>query len=296
MHRIIFISLLALIISALAACGASRQSGYQGYLYFAKGSYLMLFSLRDGSQSVVTHLGSKTINDISDFGENRLLIAESALVNRKEVHRISWVDVKSGQASALFAGVFARYLAASGLMIYDDGRRLFVVDFSGDSSSETIFTRRMNQITTVKVIPGDTLLIETSEQGLHNLKSYHVPTGTSRSLERLSGVCRLEHAVWIDDLEQLACKQQTPDETEGAYLLANLDGDVSRNLVFPEGKRFDAVTYVSAQGALVLSENWNSMFGTEERSAVWVHNIHSGENSRLAKKLKLGSSVVYTDF
>lgn len=296
MRKIVVKLFLILLITALASCGRAEESGYHGYLYFAKGAYLMRFSLRDGGLSVVTNLGDKTIHDVSDFGENRLLIAESSSVNRKEIHGISWVDVKTGQTSALYSGVFARYLVNSGLMVYDDGGRLFVVAIAGDSSSETIFTHRANQLSRVMVVPDDIVLFETSDEGLRSIHSYDLVTGAMQSLDRLSGVCGLEHAVWIDDLEQLACKEPTNQANDAPYVLANLDGDVSGKLALPEGKRFYALTYIREQGALILRERWSRTFSGKERSAVWVHNIRSGENRRLAKNQNLGPSVVYTDF
>ena len=117
-----------------------------------------------------------------------------------------------------------------------------------------------------------------------------------QALDRLAGVCRLEHSVWIDDLEQLACNQDTQEGAEAAYVLVNLDGEVSRRLVLPEGKRFDALTYVREQNALIFRERWDGIFGGREKSSIWVHNIESGENLRLARNRSLGSSVVYTDF
>ena len=77
-----------LLLPLLVACGGPEDSGYRGSLYFIQGSYLMRYNLRDGSLSAVTNLGDKQIREISQFGEDRLLIAETASVNRKRVERI----------------------------------------------------------------------------------------------------------------------------------------------------------------------------------------------------------------
>lgn len=296
MRKIAVTLLLVLIIPALASCGSSEQSGYHGYLYFAKGPYLMRFSLRDASLEVVTNLGNKTIQDVSKFGKNKLLIAETASINRRNVRQISWIDVKTGQTSALYSGFFARYLPESGQIIYDDGDQLFVVAIAGDSSSKTIFTHRKNQVSRVIVGPIDTVLFETNDAGQQRIHSYDVLTGELQTLDRLSEVCRLKHAVWIDDLEQLACKERSIPVNTARYVLANLDGNVSGTLSLPEDKQFSALAYVPDQSALILTESWNSVFGGQENTAVWLHNIQSGENHRLAKKQKLGSSVVYTKY
>jgi hypothetical protein len=296
MRKIVIRFFLILLVPALAACGSSDQSGYHGYLYFAKGSYLMQFSLRDSSLNVVTNLGDKTILDLGYFGKTRLLVAESSSVNRQVVRGISWLDLKTGQSSALYSGILARYLSETGLIVYDDGGRLFVVAIGGDSGSETIFSHRKNQFPTVMVVSNDNVLFETSDEGIRKIHFYDVVTGAVRILDELSTVCGLKHSVWIDDLEQLACKEQSSQANDAPYVLVDLEGVVSGNLSLPEGKRFEALTYVSDQGALVLSERWSGIFGGPDKSAVWVHNIHSGENFRLAKNQRLGSSVVYTDF
>jgi len=287
---------LALLILALASCGSSEKTGYHGYLYFAKGSYLMRFSLRDSDLSVAAILGEKTIRDVSSFGENKLLIAESESVNRLEVHRISWVDLKTGQVSALYSGFIARYLPQTGLVVYDDGLKLYEVAIAGDSSSEIIYSHKRNQVSSIMALSNDLVLFETTEAGQRMIRSYDVVTGALHTLEALSAACRLEYAVWIDDFEQLACKQQTQQADDTHYVLLNLDGEAVGSLALPAGKQFDALAYVSAQGALILTESWRGMFGGEARSSVWVYDVHSGETHLLAKNQSLGSSVVYTDF
>ena len=71
---------------------------------------------------------------------------------------------------------------------------------------------------------------------------------------------------------------------------------MSETLALPEGKRFDVLTYISGQSALVLRERWDSVFGGQEKSAIWVYNLQSREIQRLAKNQNLGSSVVYSNF
>jgi len=296
MPKISNMLLLALLVQVLAACGPSTPSGYQGYLYFANGSYLMQFSLRDAGLSVIHSFSNTTIEGISGYGENRLLLTESELVNRLTVHQIAWLDVKTGQGSTLYPGYFARYFADTGLMIYDDGQRLFVVNQAGDLSTKTIFTHKMNQVNAVMAIPDNTVLFETNEEGLQGIYSYHLLDGTLESLDRLSGICQLKFAVWIDDLDQIACKPQPDDGNEGAYVITSLAGEVSHHLTLPEGGKFDALAYIAEQNALVLKERWTGRFSDQEKYAVWIHNLQNGESRRLASNIDLGSSVVYTSF
>ena len=191
-----------------------------------------------------------------------LLIAELASINRKNVSRISWVDVKTGQSEALYSGDLALYLANSDVIVYDDGGKLFAVSLAGGSDSDPIISHRLHQLSSMIEVSNDTVLFETNDAGNRRIHSFDALTRKLQLLDRLSGVCRLDGAVWIDDLEQLACRERTSEGNEPAYILASLDGDVSG----------------------------------QEKSAIWVHNIQSGENQRLAKNQNLGASVVYTDF
>jgi hypothetical protein len=256
----------------------------------------MRYGLKDGSLSVVTNLGDKTIEDVSSFLENRLLIAESASINRKRVRRISWVDVNTGQTGALYAGILARYLEGPGIVVYDDRERLFAVPLAGLADIETVFTHKTNQVSTMLVVSEDTVLFETRGTDGWLIRSYNASTRELQRLERLSGVCRLAQAVWITDLEQLACKQRQEQSNPARYVFTNLEGDVIGAPALPEGKRFDALTYIDGQNALILKERWNSAFGGQERSAIWAYNTRSRESFRLADDQNLGSAVVYMDF
>jgi len=47
MRKFVVTLFLIPLISALASCSSPEHSGYHGYLFYGKGSYLMQFSLRD---------------------------------------------------------------------------------------------------------------------------------------------------------------------------------------------------------------------------------------------------------
>lgn len=285
-----------LLAAALASCGPRENSEYRGDLYFGQGSYLMRFSLRDGSLVVVDNLGDKTIRDISRFGPDKLLIAESASVNRKSVSRISWLDLRTRQSSALYPGMLARYLEGPGVIVYDDGSDLFAVHLRGTGTDEIVFSHPPNQLATMIVMSADTLLFETGEAGQEIIHAWNAVTGERQPLESLSAACRLRGAVWIDTSQRLACKERAPAWADARYVLAGLDGAVTGKLNLPEDRQFVALTYINGQHALILKETWHGLFGGEEKSAVWAHDIRSGENTRLAKNQDLGASVVYTEF
>lgn len=296
MRTYIITGLISLLLAALASCGPQEPSEYRGDLYFGQGSYLMRFSLRDGSLVVVDNLGDKKIRDISGLGPDKLLIAESASVNRMSVSRIAWFDLETGESSALYSGVFARYLDKAGIIAYDDGSALHAVPQFGVGSYEVIFPHRSNQLTTLLVVSGDTLLFEVGEAGQEVIHAWNALTGERRLLDGLSATCRLRGAVWVETLGQLACKERAPSWAEADYLLADLEGVVGRKLDLPEDSQFLALTYLNGQQALILQETWRGLFGGEEKSAVWAHDVRTGKRTRLARNQNLGTSVVYTEF
>jgi len=285
-----------LAIGALVACAPPDQTGYHGALYFGQGSYLLRYGLRDGSLSVVDNLGDKSIRDISEFGEDKLLIAETASINRRTVPRISWFDLKTGQSVALYSGVLAKYLAAPGVVVYDDGLKLYAVQQWGPGNDEIIFSHGSNQLSGMTVVSGDVLLFETIDAGRAVIYSWNADTGTLTRLDALSSACELRGAVWIDTLLRLTCRKRAATRADPAYILSDLDGAVDGKLDLPKEKRFFALTYIAGQDVVILRETWHAMFGTQERSAVWAYDIQSGESRRLSSNQNLGTSVVYTDF
>ena len=288
--------LLILLIPALVSCNPSVESPYRGYLYFAKASYLARFSLRDGSFSIVENRGDKVIRDLSDFGHKRLLISEVEAINRKKTSRISWIDLKEGRSRALYSGTLARFLPDSAVIVYDDGLKLYAVSLrSGSGPDEVISSHRLHQLTAMVVVSDDILLFEISEEGQSIIHSYDAITGNVAKLDALSQVCGLSGAVWISDLEKLACHPRIEGDNSKNYVFTRLDGEPGKALPLPEGGQFVALTYVESQGILVFKEKWRSYFGTRRNYSVWAHNIRSGENIRIAKNKNLGSSVVYAE-
>jgi hypothetical protein len=296
MRTFIIMGSICLLAAALAACGPREPSAYRGDLYFGQGSYLMQFSLRDGSLIVVDNLGDKTIRDLSGLGPDKLLIAESASVNRRSVSRISWFDLETGESSALYSGILARYLDKAGIIAYDDGSALHAVPQFGVGSYEVIFPHRSNQLTTLLVVSGDALLFEVGDAGQEAIHAWNALAGERRVLGALSATCRLRGAVWIETLGQLACKERAPAWADADYLLADLDGVVGGKLDLPEDRQFLALAYISGQQALILQETRRGLFGGQEKSAVWAYDVHTGKSTRLARNQNLGSSVVYTEF
>jgi len=279
----------------LSACGPQKPHGYTGYLYFAQGNYLSRFSLRDGSLSVASNFGDMTIREISPFGESRLFLAGTAAINRKTIPRISWIDLETGEKVAQYSGILARYMANANVIVYDDGIRLYAIPQDGGGGpDEVIYTHGLNQITTVLEVSNDILLFETGEPGQRVIRAWDAVTGSQQVFGELTASCELVGAVWLESLQQVACRKRDSAAEDTEYLLVDLNGQVGGRLALPEGERFTALAYIPGQSALVLKQHWTSLIGNQDKSAVWIHNIRSGENTRLSKNQNLGTSVVFS--
>ena len=298
--RSVFLTILLVILAPLVvSCGPADESPYHGYLYFARGSYLMQFRLRDGSLAVVTNLGEGTIREISPMGDGKILVSELASISGQDVARISWLDLKTGQSDALYSGVQARYVAGAGVIVYDDGGTLYSVSLAGESGVDSIvLSHTRHHLSAMVEVSDSRVLFETLEEGQPLIHSYRAGTGELQTLDQLTRLCRLEGAVWIGELELLACRERdgAGGEARDSYVLADLDGNLRSRLSLPEERKFLALTFIGGQGALILKESLDSPFGGQENHAVWAHDIYSGENHRLPGTTNLGTSVVYTDY
>lgn len=287
---------LSLLVSVLISCDAGPKQEYHGALYFGQGAYLMRFSLADGSLSIAGHLGDTTIRQVIALGEDDLLIAETASVNRRRVPRISWIDPKTGETADLYAGVSAQHLADPGVVVYDDGSDLYAVPQRFDSDNEIIFSHPQNQLTRLMEASPGILLIETGDADEAAIHAWNARTGELQLLKALAATCRLVGAVWIVPLERLACKQREGLPAEAEYLLSDLQGNLDGVLNLPEGKEFFALAYLENQNALVLKETWSGLLGNQDKHAVWMHDLDTRESHRLAENVNLGESVVYTEY
>lgn len=289
--------LILLIVGfALASCDSAATKQYHGALYFGQGAYLMRYSLVDGSVTIAGHLGDTTIRQVTALGNDDLLIAENASVNRRRVSRISWMDPRTGETADLYAGVRAEHLAEPGVVVYDDGSVLHAVPQQFDSDNLVVFSHPQKPLTRLLEASPGVLLIETGDMEEAAVHAWDARIGSLRELKNLAATCRLLGAVWIGSLERLACKQRAAPLGNAEYILSDLEGAVDGRLDLPENKVFFALAYVESQDALVFQETRPGLLGMRDRHAIWMHELDSGESHRLADKLNLGGSVVYADY
>lgn len=296
-RKLIKTVLLSLLFSfVLISCDAGRSTLYQGGLYFAQGSYLMRLSLRDGSLSVEGHMGDTVLREISAYGEDHLLIAESASVNRRRVQRISWVDLDTGETADLYAGTRARFLPGGNVVAYDNGLELYAVPQINGSPNEVIFTHGQNQLTSMNIASDDTLLFEADDSDGSLIYSWNANSKDLTPLPGLTAVCRLQGSVWIDSVNRLACKSTVGLVAEAKYILSDLEGNVKGELELPTDGEFLALAYIESQDALVMQETVEAILGSKNQYVVWIVDILSGESHKVPGNINLGNSVVYAAY
>jgi hypothetical protein len=292
------IRLLALVLFALllASCDDGRAKTYHGALYFGQGAYLMRFSLTDGSISIAGHLGDTSIRQVTALGDDHLLIAEYASVNRGRVSRISWMDPKTGETADLYAGTWTEHLADPGVVVYDDGEKLYAVPQRADSDNEVIFLHPKNPLTSLLEAAPGVLLIETGDTAGAVIHAWDARSGSLRELPGLTASCNLVGAVWIAPRQRLACSRRAGAVGEPEYVLADLEGNIDGRLKLPEGKEFFALSYVESQNTLILQEAWRGWLDARDKHAILVHELDSGESHRVASNVNLGGSIVYANY
>jgi hypothetical protein len=278
----------------LASCERSSQPEFHGRLYFASGNYVGEFDLTEGSSVAVANRGAVTIRNVSALDPGRLLLAEMATVEGRDVPRISWLNLESGQAETLYSGVVARYLPVPAALVWDDGSRLHVTARRRNSAvNAQIMTHNLNQLTAIIDVADNMVLFETGLPEDRVIQSYDVTTRELLQRGALSKACRLAGAVWITDREQLACPARGQSEEFSNYLLVDLEGNVRGRLDLPRDKQFVALAYAEDQQALFLTEPWTSLVGGAERFAVWAYDFIDGRSYRIVRNQYLGNSAVY---
>jgi hypothetical protein len=222
------------------------------------------------------------------------LLVETASVEGRDVPRISWINPRSGRAETLYSGVAARYLRGPAALVWDDGLRLHVTSRRADSAvNAEVVVHGLNQLSTIIDVSDRMVLFEAGPPDDREIHSYDIRTRELSHLDALSGACRLAGAVWIDDLDQLACPSRENLSGGSDYLLVDLAGIVRGQLALPKKRHFVALAFAADQHSLLLTERWASLIGGADRYAVWAYNFIDGQSYRIVRNQYLGDSAVY---
>lgn len=295
MRRFVQIASVSCLLPLLQSCEPQTRPDLHGQLYFASGNYIGEFDLEQGTSTIAANRGAVTIRNVSAFGDGRLLLAETATVDNKEVPRISWIDLDTGRAGSLYSGVIARYLPGPGVLVWDDGTRLHASSRTRNSSHNAeIITHNVNQLTTILDVADDTVLFATGGPTQRIIYSYNVVTKELLRRSELSNTCQLAAAVWVGNRDQLACLAHETAGNDAGYLLVDLDGNIRGRLDLPQGRHFVALAYLPDQHLLIFTERWQALLGGAERFAVWAYDMSTGQSHRLVKDQYLGASAIYS--
>ena len=292
--------LLPLLVAAslpftqLAGCEQAAHQELHGYLYFGSGQYLGQLDLRDGSTSVEANLGDVSIRRVSAYGDENLLLTVFGIVNHKETYRLMQYEIATGQTGILFKGRKGLYLAGQEMLVYDDHLRLRakVSSKSGRVDVELAQHGFGDRIQLVPVSDSSFLYSIGDTEG-ELIFAHDANTQTTKKLEKLSAVCGLDGAIWIDASRQLLCRLTTSSGQFESYTFFDLDGTRRGRLSLPESRSFRAVAYLQDQESLVLTQPWQSLIGNRGKTAIWIYDLGGDEHYRLVKDQYLGETVVY---
>jgi hypothetical protein len=280
--------------SQLAGCERHSHPELRGHLFFGSGQYLGRLDLRDGSTSVEANLGDVSIRRVSAYGDENLLLTVFGVVNHKETYRLMQYEIATGQTGTLFKGWKGLYLAGQEMLVYDDRLRLRakVRSESGRVGVELAQHDFGDRIQLIPVSDSRFLYSIGDTEG-ERIFAHDAYAQTTKYLEKLSAVCGLDGAIWIDAYQQLLCRTTISSGQFESYTFFDLDGTPQGRLSLPESTSFRAVAYLQDQEALVLTQSWRSLIGGKGRTAIWIYKLGSDEAYRLVKDQYLGETVVY---
>jgi hypothetical protein len=284
----------SLLFTQLAGCEQPSHPELRGHLYFGSGQYLGRLDLRDGSTSVEANLGDVSIRRVSAYGDENLLLTVFGIVNHKETYRLMQYEIATGQTGTLFKGRKGLYLAGQEMLVYDDRLRLRA-KVRGEGGRVDVDLAQHEFGDRIQLIPvsDSRFLYSIGDTQGERIFAHDAYTQTTTYLEKLSAVCGLDGAIWIDESRQLLCRMTATSGQFESYSFFDLDGTRRGRLSLPESRSFRAVAYLQDQEALVLTQPWHTLIGKRGKTAIWIYDLGSDEYYRLAKDQYLGETVVY---
>lgn len=286
--------LAIVVLGFVASCDAPEQQAPHGHLYFAAGNYIGELDLSDGSSSPVANLGDVTIDHLSVYESNDLLLTMRDYVNGIETSRILRFNPREQTSFPLFPGLMAEFLPGTRVVVYDDGLRLLATHRTNAFRDELVIDDHGHNSRPAVVVLSDTEILFSSvvvEEVL--IQRYDVEDERSYPLADLSEKCRLSSAIWIADAEQLLCKMKFAEDEAPRYGFVTLSGAATKALPLPDDKNFRALSYLPDQRLIILTELSSSWGGGKQKHAIWVYDMDAFSAYRLAKDQFLGRSVVY---
>ncbi len=92
----------------------------------------------------------------------------------------------------------------------------------------------------------------------------------------------------------MLCHAPGQSRAESEYHFVAPDGQLGASLPRPGKNAIRACLYLPEQRVLVITEAWQTAFSVAgKKSAVWIHDLVSGDSHRLVKDQYLGDEVGY---
>ena len=263
-----------------------------GYLYFGSGSYLGRYDLSDGSSAVISNLGDVDIRHISAYPGDWLLLTVSGPVNDRVVSRVIRYHPGTGEERALFAGNSAHYIPGSGAIAFDSGTRLVSIgtDRRAHPESSIQAHNRVNGSDVVALAENQILYARQLPDNA-SIWLRDVVSGRERQLDGLGSVCRIDGALWVDDLDALLCVGRAAGPS--TYTLVSLEGEIIGNVELSGANAPKALAYLTGQHAIVFTDAEQSWASSSDNYPVWVYDLDNQRSYKLSEDQFLGSSVAF---
>ena len=285
--------LLVILVAPCGACESPDRPGPGGYLYFGSGNYLGKFNLYDGSSHIVAYLGDLSATAVQPYNDGDLLLTVRRVVNQQDTRMIGRFETAQNHYKTLFIGDAAVYLPDRDITVYDDG---FSIQTTRVEDRERIITMVLShghhERATMLTISDKEILIQigsgSDSKGFH----YDAAAETLTALKEFPRHCDLEGALWVDDLQQVLCHQPGDPRANREYRFVSPDGTPGPVIALPNENQFRPIAYLPGERLLVLTETWQGRWSSKNRYAVWIHELDSARNYRIAKDQYLGDHVV----
>lgn len=283
-----------LLTLCAVSCGQSDQKPVAGYLYFGAGKYLGRLDLRTGDSTPVTTFSDLEIQWLSALDSGVLLLSVVATSREAAQSRALLVDPESLRSSEFLVGSAAQYLPEAAGVLYHDGRRLIIAPLASSRSSSRVLPANGANVPAPALSIGGNGVLFYADPSRQRIQRYDLDDGSTETLQRLSGQCVLEDAVWAESRQQLLCRAATTGTDVRHYHWVSPEGEPGETLPLPSDRHFRALAYLADQEVVILNETRQSWLIGRPRHPVWALDLRDGSLHRIARNQYLGRSVVYS--
>ena len=285
---------LVMLCLTLGACDNASRPGPGGFIFFGSGSYLGKFSLGDGSSEVVAYVGDGTVTSVGNYRDGELLLTVRRPVNAREVKMVVRFDIATRHYTNLFEANSAVFLRDGEITVFDDGFNLQatrIVD--KDRRLTNIYPHDFDEEIAITPVSDNVLFFQVAKDRDSRVFRYDAAAETLEPLDEFSKVCNLDGALWVSESQQMLCHAPGQSRAESEYHFVAPDGQLGALLPRPGKNAIRPVLYLPEQRVLVITEARQGFFGGRKKSAVWIHDLVSGDSHRLVKDQYLGDEVAY---